>query len=139
MMKLMLEAALTTAAFQSPTPEDFWQECQIETTTLCTPDGCTNVEPTLKLYFGDYKGSDGRQRGYYYRCRRDADCDRIEDPWIGENEKYRAFVARERGLISRIGPGGKVTDVATLDENVLISRGSCWDAPPHRPDLPAGN
>lgn len=139
MMKMMLAAALTMAAFQESAPEDFWQECQIESSTLCSPTGCTSVEPTLKLYFGDYNGSDGRRRGYYYRCRRGADCDRIEDPWVGVNDNYRAFVARERGLISRIGPGGKVTDVATLDDDVLISRGSCWDAPPHESDLETGH
>lgn len=110
--------------------ENIWQECQIESATLCGPEGCRNVEPTLKLYLGDYADSKGRRRGYYYRCRRDGPCDRITDPWIGQNDKYRAFVERDRGVISRIGPGSKVTDVATLDDKVLISRGSCWAAKP---------
>ena len=105
-----------------------WQECQIETVTLCGPEGCRNVQPTLKLYFGDYADLKGRPRGYYKRCRRGGPCDIIENPWIGQNGKYRAFVAPERGLIARVGADGKVTDVATLDNDVLISRGSCWSA-----------
>lgn len=118
-----------------PAAADVWKECQIETATLCEPGGCRSVEPTLKLYFGDYADQDGKRSGYYYRCRRGGACDMIEDPWIGENDTYRAFVSRERGVISRIGPEGKVTDVATLNDTVLISRGTCWNAPPHKPDL----
>jgi len=103
-----------------------WQECQVEAVTLCEPGGCRSVPPTLKLYFGDYADSKGRAKAYYKRCRREGPCDVIENPWMGANERYRAFVMPERGLIARIDADGKVTDVATLDSNVLISRGSCW-------------
>lgn len=109
---------------------DIWQECQIENVTVCTAQGCKYVEPTLKLYFGDFADSRGKRKSYYYRCRRDRDCDRIENPWIGENERYRAFVMPEQGVIARIAADGKVTDVATVDDTVLISRGSCWEAGP---------
>jgi plasmid stability protein len=133
---LMLMAGMALLPFRA-SAADVWQECQIETSVLCDPQGCRSVEPTLKLYLGQYKDSAGKLRGYYYRCRRAGSCDMIENPWIGENERYLAFVARERGVISRIGPGGKLTDVATLDDNVLISRGTCWNAAPHKPDLSA--
>ena len=103
-----------------------WQECQIESVTLCDAGGCMPVAPTLKLFFGDYADSKGRAKAYYKRCRREGACDVIENLWMGENDRYRAFVMPERGLIARIDEDGKVTDVATLDNNVLISRGSCW-------------
>ena len=129
---LMIGLALT--AGEAPAAS-LWQECQVETVTLCGAEGCRNVQPTLKLYFGDYADSKGRSRGYYKRCRRGGACDIIENPWIGANDKYRAFVAPERGLIARIGPDGKVTDVATLDNDVLISRGSCWRTRSQHPKL----
>ena len=121
----VLMAGLALLAGKAPAPA-LWQECQIEPVTLCDPAGCTNVPPTLKLYFGDYSDSKGRAKAYYKRCRREGPCDVIENLWMGENDRYRAFVMPERGLIARIDPDGKVTDVATLDNNVLISRGSCW-------------
>lgn len=115
----------------SPAPAaDSWQECQIENVTFCNAEGCKYVEPTLKLYFGDFTDSAGRRKSYYYRCRRDGACDRIENPWIGQNDRYRAFVMREQGVIARISAEGKVTDIATVDDTVLISRGTCWDAKP---------
>jgi hypothetical protein len=109
---------------------DSWQECQIESVSFCDAEGCRLADPKLKLYFGDYADPAGKRKGYYYRCRRDGPCDMIEDPWIGQNERYRAFIMREQGIISRIGADGKVTDVSTVDDTVLISRGSCWDAEP---------
>jgi hypothetical protein len=112
---------------------NYWQECQIETATICGPEGCRNVQPTLKLYLGDYEDTKGRPKSYYYRCRRDGPCDEIRDPWVGENESYRAFVAPAHGVISRVGPDGKVTDVATLNDQVLISRGTCWSSEPYQP------
>jgi len=63
---------------------NIWQECQIETVTLCTPD------------------AKGKSAGYYYRCRRDSACDKIDHPWIGRNDKYRAFVVPEANVISRV-------------------------------------
>src|SRR5947208_1132107 len=84
MKKLMLTIVLPLIAARAAAA-DIWQECQIESATMCGHDGCRSVEPTLKLYFGDYRDPAGRSRGYYYRCRRNASCDRIEDPWIGEN------------------------------------------------------
>ncbi|HLO21095.1 MAG TPA: hypothetical protein VK192_11465 [Sphingomicrobium sp.] len=131
MKSFMLMTGLALMTGEAPAAS-LWQECQIETVTLCGPEGCSSVQPTLKLYFGDYTDSKGRPRGYYKRCRRGGACDIIENPWIGQNEKYRAFVAPERGLIARVGADGKVTDVATLDKDVLISRGSCWRAKPQR-------
>jgi hypothetical protein len=111
---------------------NFWQECQIEAATLCTPDGCTNVAPTLKLYLGDFANPQGKRAGYYYRCRREGACDKIEDPWIGHNDRYRVFVIREAAVLSRVDRDGKITDVSTLDDHVLISRGTCWSAKPQR-------
>jgi len=107
---------------------NLWQECQIESATLCGPGGCKAVEPTLKLYLGDYKADDGRRAGYYYRCRRGAECDIIDNPWIGESGSYRAFVMREQGVITRVSADNRVTDVATIEDTVLISRGTCWNA-----------
>ena len=123
----LMAAGLALFAGQA-SAANLWQECQIETVTLCTPDECKNVEPTLKLYFGDFAARDGKRAGYYYRCRRDGPCDEIDDPWIGRNDRYRVFVIREAAVISRIDADGKVTDVATLDDHVLISRGTCWSA-----------
>jgi len=127
--RLPLLIAVTLPAAPAPAA-DSWQECQIENVTFCNADGCRYVDPTLKLYFGDFADSRGKRKSYYYRCRRDRDCDRIENPWIGENERYRAFVMPEQGVIARIAADGKVTDVATVDDTVLISRGSCWEAGP---------
>jgi len=122
---------IAVALVAAPAPAaNYWQECQIETATLCGLEGCRNVEPTLKLYLGDYANSKGKRHGYYRRCRRGRDCDIIENPWIGTNADYRAFVLPEHGLISRVGANGKVTDVATLGDNVLISRGTCWNVKP---------
>ena len=129
----MRNLALMAGAALLPAPAsaaDIWQECQIEIVTFCDLAGCRNVEPTLKLYFGDYSDNAGKRHGYYYRCRRDGPCDRIEDPWIGQSDRYRAFVMREQGVVARIGADGKVTDVSTVGDTVLISRGSCWDAKP---------
>jgi len=128
MKTLFLMAGLAAQAGQAAGP-NIAQECQIETVTLCDQAGCRGVEPTLKLYLGEYTSKDGRQAGYYYRCRRGEFCDVIENPWIGESGGYRAFVMRENGLISKIGPDNRVTDVATLEDRVLISRGRCWDSP----------
>jgi len=121
-------AALALQAAQGPAP-DLSQECQIETVTLCDQAGCRGVEPTLKIYLGEYAAEDGKHRGYYYRCRRADLCDIIENPWIGENGGYRAFVARERGVIAKIGPENRITDIATIEDRVLILRGRCWDTP----------
>ncbi len=131
MNNLVLMAGLALVAGMPP-GAGVWQECQVETATLCDLRGCRNVEPTLKLFFGDYSDAKGRPRGYYKRCRRGGSCDFIENPWIGENDNYRAFVVPERGVSARIGADGKVTDVATLNNDVLISRGSCWSAKPQR-------
>jgi hypothetical protein len=127
----MLIGAMALVAGQA-SAADYWQECQIETVTLCSPDGCRNVEPTLKLYLGDYADSRGRRSGYYYRCRRPGPCDKIDNPWIGYNDHYRVFVVAGGGVISRVREDGKVTDVSTLNDNVLISRGSCWNSEPQR-------
>jgi hypothetical protein len=127
MIRSTLLIAMAVQASQPP-DADLWQECQIESATLCGPGGCKNVEPTLKLYLGDYRADDGRRAGYYYRCRRGGECDIIENPWIGEGMGYRAFVMREQGVISRIGPDSRITDVATIEDTVLISRGRCWNA-----------
>ena len=119
---------LALQAAQPPAP-GLSQECQIETVTLCDQAGCRGVEPTLKLYLGEYTAEDGRREGYYYRCRRAEYCDIIDNPWIAESGGYRAFVARERGVIAKIGPEDRITDIATIADRVLISRGRCWNAP----------
>jgi len=122
-----------SALISAPAPAaNIWQECQIETVTLCTPEGCKNVEPTLKLYLGDFTDSKGKPAGYYYRCRREGACDRIENPWIGRNDKYRAFVVPEANIISRVDRDGKVTDISAIRDEVLISRGSCWETESQR-------
>lgn len=126
-MRAALFIGLALQASQPANP-DLWQECQIETAILCGPGGCKNVEPTLKLYLGDFAIENGKRAGYYYRCRRGGECDIIENPWIGEGGGYRAFVMKEQGVISRIGPDSRITDVATIEDMVLISRGACWNA-----------
>ena len=123
-MLLIIAAALQVAGVPA---SDIWQECQIESATLCGAGGCKPVEPTLKLFLGDYAGSSGRRAGYYYRCRRGSLCDIIDDPWIGQSGGYRAFVLRDRGVITRVGPDNSLTDVATVEDIVLISRGRCWE------------
>lgn len=123
---LALGLALQTGGASTP---DMSLECQVETVALCDQAGCRGVEPTLKLYLGEYTAEDGGRYGYYYRCRRGDSCDIIDNPWIGESGGYRAFVARERGLISKVGPENRLTDIATLEDRVLISRGRCWPAP----------
>jgi len=128
MKSIALAAVLFLQAAQPPAPA-ISQECQIETVTLCDQAGCRGVEPTLKLYLGEFTGEDGKQVGYYYRCRRGDYCDIIDNPWIAESGGYRAFVARERGVIAKIGPENRITDIATVEDRVLISRGRCWDAP----------
>lgn len=125
MRTLVLIAALALVPAAAPAA-DIWQECQIETVTLCTPDGCRNVEPTLKLFLGDFKDGQGKAAGYYYRCRREGSCDKIDNPWIGHNDKYRAFVVPEASIISRVDQDGKVMDISAIRDEVLISRGSCW-------------
>src|SRR5690348_11131627 len=95
MKSIALAAGLFLQAAQPPAPA-ISQECQIETVTLCDQAGCRGVEPTLKLYVGEFTGEDGKQVGYYYRCRRGDYCDIIDNPWIAESGGYRAFVARER-------------------------------------------
>jgi len=122
---LLISAALGLIPAAAPAA-DIWQECQIETVTLCAPDGCRNVEPTLKLYLGDFTDAHGKPAGYYYRCRRDGACDKVDNPWIGHNDKYRAFVVPEANIISRVSQDGKVMDVSAIRDEVLISRGSCW-------------
>ena len=122
-MLLIVAVALQAASITDP---DNWQECQIESATLCGVGGCKPVTPTLKLFLGDYAGASGQRGGYYYRCRRGGLCDIVDDPWIGESAGYRAFVLRDRGVITRVGPDNKVTDVATIEDIVLISRGRCW-------------
>jgi hypothetical protein len=124
-------ALLTLLALQTaPNSRPSTWECQSETATLCTPTSCEQVEPTIKLYMGEYDEKDGSRASYYLRCRRGGSCDRIDNPWVGESGDYRVFVAREQALISRIAPNDRFTDVATLEDRVLILRGSCWGAPP---------
>jgi hypothetical protein len=120
---LVLAIVLHAAVIKDP---DIWQECQIESATLCGAGGCKPVAPTLKLFLGDYVGESGRRAGYYYRCRRGNLCDIVDDPWIGESGGYRAFIMRDRGVMARVGPDNSVTDVATIEDIVLISRGRCW-------------
>lgn len=128
MKSAVLAAALALQASR-PALGDVQVQCQIETATLCGVEGCRNVAPTLTLYLGDYVDANGARNGYYYRCRRGGGCDIIDNPWIGDSGSYRAFVAREQGVISKLGSNAKVTDVATLEDKVLISRGSCWNFP----------
>ena len=52
--------ALALQAAQAPAP-GLSQECQIETVTLCDQAGCRGVEPTLKLYLGEFTAEDGRR------------------------------------------------------------------------------
>ena len=137
-MKTLLILAIALQAAGAANP-DIWQECQIESATLCGAGGCKPVEPTLKLFLGDYAGASGRRAGYYYRCRRGSLCDIIDDPWIGESAGYRAFVLRDRGVITRVGPDNSVTDVATIEDIVLISRGRCWEAPRPRVERVVGS
>lgn len=132
-MRMLILLASGVMIAGGASASNYWQECQIETATICDPQGCRNVQPTLKLYLGDYEDAKRRPKSYYYRCRRDGPCDEIRDPWVGENESYRAFVAPAHGVISRVGPDGKVTDVATLNDQVLISRGTCWSSEPYQP------
>lgn len=136
MKSLLLAVGLALQGVPAGTP-DMSQECQIESVTLCDQAGCRGVEPRLKLYLGEFTRKNGQRSGYYYRCRRADFCDIIDDPWIGENGGYRVFVARDRGLISRIGPENRLTDVATMEDRVLISRGRCWLAP--RPQVRRGS
>jgi hypothetical protein len=138
MKALLLVCALAIQEAQSG-GTDLWQECQIERATYCDMAGCRGVEPTIKLYIGDYAGPGGKREGYYYRCRRGALCDIINDPWIGEGGGYRAFVMRDRGVISRISADNHVTDVATIGDTVLISRGRCWAASKPGVALQPGN
>jgi hypothetical protein len=133
---LVLATALQAAGVSNP---DIWQECQIESATLCGAGGCKPVQTTLKLFLGDYLGASGGRAGYYYRCRRGSVCDIIDDPWIGESAGYRAFVLRDRGVIARVGPDNSVTDVATIEDIVLISRGRCWEAPRPRVERIVGS
>ena len=133
---LVLAILLHAAAIKDP---DIWQECQIESATLCGAGGCKPVAPTLKLFLGDYVGESGRRAGYYYRCRRGNLCDIVEDPWIGESGGYRAFIMRDRGVIARVGTDNNVTDVATIEDIVLISRGRCWAAPRPRVERIVGS
>ena len=128
MKSLLLALGLALQGGAADVP-DISQECQVETVTLCDQAGCRGVKPTLKLYLGEYTAKDGSRAGYYYRCRRANFCDIIDNPSIGQNGGYRAFVSRERGLISKVGPENRLTDVATFEDRVLISRGRCWPAP----------
>ena len=62
MKSLVFMAGLALMAGRA-SAANLWQECQIETVTLCGPEGCRNVQPTLKLYFGDYAEFEGPTEG----------------------------------------------------------------------------
>lgn len=79
----------------------------------------------------DYLHDDGKRGGYYYRCRINGGCDIIEPFWVGYGRGgYRVWDAKEKGALSRLSPQDKITDIVTLKDVVLISRGMCWNAPP---------
>ena len=101
MIRAVLLAALAGQSGKAADP-DLWQECQIETATICGPGGCKSVEPTLKLYLGDYVGDyvgdNGKRTDYYYRCRGGAECDIVENPSRG------SCWAADRPRIQRVVP-----------------------------------
>lgn len=125
-MKLVL-MLISMAIQTTPSQPDIWQECKFEKAELCEPSGCKEIEPTLKVYMANYVNDDGQRGGYYYRCLTKGGCTIIEPYWVGFGRGgYRVWEAREKGVSSRLSPDGEVTDIVTLEDVVLISRGKCW-------------
>jgi hypothetical protein len=127
-MKAMLLLGLL---LQTNTQSNIWRECTFDRAELCTASGCKATKPTLKVYLADYSDDPKPRGGYYYRCRIDGGCQIVEPFWVGYGAAgYRVWDAREKGALSRLSPDDKITDVVTLEDVVLISRGTCREAPP---------
>lgn len=125
----MIIAALAVTTQASAAEPNIWRACTVDSVTICTPSGCSPGKPSTWLYLASYE-HEGKRETTYYRCNADrSDCDTYE-PAVHRSGAYLNFSLPENGVVSRLGPDDTVTDVATIMDTVLISRGKCQLEPP---------
>lgn len=127
--RLAMIGALVAAGEASASEPNVWRACTIESVTICTPAGCVDGQPKIWVYLASYE-DEGLRKAFYYRCGSDKrDCDTYT-PIVHRSGAYVTFSLPQNGVVSRLGPNDMVTDVATLMDTVLISRGKCVPEPP---------
>ena len=110
-----------------------WKKCSVANSTLCGPTSCTSDRKAdISLYLGSYD-KNGKPNGYYYRCKAalEGACDIIEDySFASEPQGYSAWSSKSHSSVTRMSGVGKMTDILSENEYVLISRGVCVDSAP---------
>jgi len=109
--------------------DDVWQACTIDTVTMCSATTCARRSPQISIFIGSFANQTAR-RAVYFRCAlRLVNCDRYE-ALVYRLGDFTVFALPERGVFTKLGPDNRVTDVATIQDTVFISRGRCVTAAP---------
>ena len=120
---------MAAAAQASAAEPNIWRACTVDSVTVCSPAGCSAGKPSTWLYLASYE-NEGKREAFYYHCSADQrNCDTYT-PVVHRSGAYLNFSLPQNGVISRLGPDDTVTDVATIMDTVLISRGKCLLEPP---------
>ena len=133
-MIFALAFGLTLSNSAQAAAPDIWKQCTVVSSTLCYTASCiTDKKADISIYLASYTNNDGKAGGYYYRCAaaKGGGCHILEDFWVAhEPLGYTAWSSRSYSTVTRMSSDGQMTDVMTENKYVLISRGTCEDAPP---------
>ena len=95
----------------------------------CSPAGCSARKPTISIFVSDFVDR-GIERAAYYRCGvRLSNCDRYTALAYRTGE-FMIFSLPQRSVFAKLGTDDRITDVAALGDDVLVSRGTCATAVP---------
>lgn len=134
--KVFAIAAMAGAAQATAADRSIWRGCVIDSVQICTAKGCIAGRPAIWIYVASYQEK-GRNEAFYLRCNADkGDCDDLT-PIVNQSGSFVDFSLPDRGVISRLGPDDRLTDIATIMDTVVVSHGKCKnEAPPLVPDKP---
>lgn len=122
-------ALLTAAAPALAADNGIWKVCVIDSASKCTPARCTPVKPAISIFVSDYMDR-GTEHSAYYRCGlKLAGCDRYNAAVYRAGE-FIIFSLPQHSAFAKLGPDGRITDVAAVSDDVLISRGTCTTGAP---------
>lgn len=122
-------AAILLASPAAAAEPGIWKACRIDTVSVCGVTGCSARKPAISIFVSDYIDR-GTERAAYYRCGvRLSNCDRY--PALAyRTGDYLVFSLPQRSVFAKLGTDDRITDVAALGDDVLVSRGTCTTAVP---------
>jgi hypothetical protein len=119
--------ALSVSA--SAAEPNVWRACTIQSVNICSPQGCVAGSPAIWLYVASYTDK-GKQHSIYIRCNISRTSCTDYRPLVHRSGAFLNFTLPKNAVVSRLGPDDMLTDVATIMDTVLISRGTCANEPP---------